>query len=179
MNKLIHLPYNHHEIIANAYNLELSETDGNILIVRDPFDTAFEQLVDHLEDNGNTEGLTIEEHLFIEKNTITQQLGLTKIKEIREFVKSMDLIWFSSYITWPKISALDLFPKEQTVNHDRFTLKTTNEQLSSFLEVMNQDVTINERFKSNLLDTSLRADFASWNSLDYNLINHIMMRINK
>lgn len=179
MNKLIHLPYNYHEIIANAYDLELTERDGNILIVRDPFDAAFEQLVDHLDDNGNPEGLTIEEHLFIKKNAITQQLGLTKIREIREFVKSMDLIWFSSYITWPKISALDLFPKEQTVNHDRFTLRTTNEKLSVFTGTPNQEVTINERFKSNLLDTSLRADFASWNSLDYNLINHIMMRINE
>lgn len=179
MNKLIHFPYNYHETIANAYDLELVQKGGNILIVRDPFDAAFEQLCDQLEEHGNPSGLTFEEHLFIKKNIMTQQLGITKISEIRELIKSLDFVWFTRYITWPKISAMDLFPKEQTVSHERFTMETTNEKLSVFTGVPNQNVNINIRIQSNLLDTSLRADFASWNSLDYDLINHMKMALDK
>jgi hypothetical protein len=177
MNKLIHFPYNYHETIANAYDLELVQDDGNILIVRDPFDTAFEQLVDRLDEQGNPENLTIEEYLFIEKNKLTKQLGLERIRDIREFVKTRDFVWFSSYITWPKISALDLYPKEQTVNHELYNMKTVNQKLSEFLGVEDKNISVNTRFESNMLDTSLRADFASWNSLDYDLINHIKMRL--
>lgn len=171
--KLLHFTNNWHEEIAEAYSLELVEDDADMLILRDPLDTRFEDIIDHLEEYGNTEHLTFEEYLFLDKNPICKRLGIQKNKEIIECLETFKFKTLSYHVRWPE-NFVAMHPKTQTEPNPYFGMLVLNSNLAKFLKVKAKMFEMKEqRFASNELDTALRADFQMQNSLDYALIQKL------
>ena len=176
MNKLHYIPNCWHEQIANIYNLELVTENADILILRDPFDRAIEQTMDFLDSGGDSEGKTFEELVFQKRNVITTSLDIqtSETKEIEG--KNYKFIGFINYITWNPTKG-SLYPKEQVMNHDDFTLEILSQRLSKYLKTDYPPLNFNSRFESNELDTALRGDYQVANSMDYSFLRKCKRKI--
>tara|TARA_X000001036_G_scaffold214467_1_gene200920 strand:- start:5810 stop:6388 length:579 start_codon:yes stop_codon:yes gene_type:complete len=182
MNKLHYIPNCWHEQIANIYNLELVTENADILILRDPFDRAIEQTMDFLDSGGDSKGKTFEELVFEERNIITKSLKI-QTNETKELVeKNYKFIGFINYITWnPTVGSL--YPKEQIMNHEDFTLESLAKGLSKHVDLYKKiktdygSLNFNTRFKSNELDTALRGDYQVANSMDYNFLRKCKRKV--
>ena len=171
--KLLHLTNNWHEEIAEAYGLELVTSNPDILIVRDPLDSRFDDIIDHLQENGNTEHLTFEEYLFLDKNPICKVLGIKKPQEIIPTLDKIKFKTLSYHVRWPE-NFTAMYPKTQTEPNPYFGIHTMNAKLAKFLNTKQKMFELKEsRFDSNELDTALRADFQMQNSLDYALVQKL------
>ena len=182
MNKLHYIPNCWHEQIANIYNLELVTENADILILRDPFDRAIEQTMDFLDSDGDSKGKTFEELVFEERNIITKSLDI-HTGETKELVeKNYKFIGFINYITWNPTKG-SLYPKEQVMNHEDFTLERLAKELSKHVDLYKKIKTdypplnFNTRFKSNELDTALRGDYQVANSMDYNFLRKCKRKV--
>ena len=176
MNKLHYIPNCWHEQIANLYNLELVSEDANILILRDPFDRAIEQTMDFLDSGGDPKGKTFEEIVFEKTNVYTKSLKI-ETNENKELIrKNFKFVGFINYITWNPTKGT-LFPKEQVMEHEDFTLQFLAEKLSKYLKTDYKPINVNTRFKSNELDTALRGDYQVANSMDYNFLRKCKTKI--
>jgi len=178
MKKLLYIPNCWHEQIANAYNLELVDKDADILILRDPFDRAVEEIIDLLDSGGETNGLTFEEMLFKNNNIYSKALNIETGHADELKSKDFKFVWLSSYIVWPRITG-ELHPKEQTRPLERFNLDTTSKKLSDYLFVPHVQLNVNQRFTSSDLGTALRGDFQLANSKDYDLVRKLKIYADK
>lgn len=174
MKNLLYIPNSWHEQIAKAYNLNIVHTpqEADCIILRDPFDRAVEQLMEQLDRDGNPQGLTFEEHLFLQRNYYTDVLDIEMVGHIEPQLAKFKFMTLSSHIIWPKMSG-DLMPKKQTRLNPKFSFEELNIKLSKTLGCDNAKWAPNLRFDSNMLDTSLRADFASHNMRDYQVVQKV------
>lgn len=175
MKKLHYIPNCWHEQIAKLYDLELVTENADIVILRDPFDRAVEEVMDFLDSGGNTRGKTFEELVFENSNVYCKSLKIDKVHTDDLKEKNYKFVWFTSYAVWPRISGV-LRPKEQVKNHKNFTLQTTAEQLSKYLGVESKPINVNQRFDTFELDTALRGDFQVSNTEDYSLLRKLKTR---
>ena len=176
MNKLHYIPNCWHEQIANLYNLELVSEDADILILRDPFDRAIEQTMDFLDSGGDPKGKTFEEIVFEKTNVYTKSLKIKTNEDKELYNKSFKFVGFINYITWNPTKGT-LFPKEQVMEHEDFTLDFLSEKLSKYLKTDCKTINFNTRFKSNELDTALRGDYQFANSMDYSFLRKCKTKI--
>ena len=79
MKKLHYIPNCWHEQIAKLYDLELVTENADIVILRDPFDRAVEEVMDFLDGGGDTRGKTFEELVFENSNVYCKSLKIDKV----------------------------------------------------------------------------------------------------
>lgn len=180
MSGLIHyIPYSWHEEYGKAFDLDVYETTGNILLLRDPLDRAIEEVWEKLDTHGNIERLTFEEHLFMDKNPICRHLGLNTKDEIFEQIKTYDFIALTYHIVWPQ-SANALWPLTKTKLNEFYTPYTAAQRLSEFVgKPVPADFNISLKYhESNAVDIAMRADYQAHNNLDYDLIQIVRELLN-
>lgn len=176
MHSILHIN-NVTEQFAQAYNLQVTHSieEANILILRDPMDRMLEQVTDYLENNGNKERLTFEQHVMKEKNTYCNLLNINKHTDVRqrlEVEKTFDFIHLTSNAIWSE-SSVSLYPNTTIELNPFYSLDKTNKDLAKFLGQTKVDIQDNSYYQSNKVDVGFRADFQQNNSLDYYLIRKI------
>jgi hypothetical protein len=172
---LLHFTHCWHEEFAKVYKLKLVDTaeEADILIVRDPLDRRFYDVIEYLNKNGNTDGLTFEEYLFAEKNLIAKRLGIIRKSDTVDRLRKFKFLSLAQHVRWPS-NFIAMHPKTQTEPNPYFSIHKTNDQLAKYLNVKTKMFELPQQlFQSNDVDTALRADFQMHNDLDYHIIQKL------